>query len=213
MTSRIRLGAIFWLLTVEFFITQFAAQAAWPVYSAIDLDISLLGLNACDGPDPNAVALNCSPLNLVFNGGMILNGILVALGVWFTRTLWPRSVVTATALSLLAIGGGGGSILVGLFPFNVNMPMHTAGAVLALFVACFGIALMAVALWRTHRAFAIYGTATAAIGLAAFLLYALELYLGIGRGTMERIAAWPHTIWYMVTGALILRGYFKPSAW
>lgn len=213
MTGRIRLGAIFWLLTVEFFVAQFAAQAAWPVYSAIDMDISLLGLNACDGPDPNATALNCSPLNLVFNGGMILNGILVVLGVWFTRKLWPGGVMTTTALWLLAIGGGDGSILVGLFPLNVSMAMHTAGAVLALFVACFGIALMAGVVWQAHRTFALYSLATAAIGLAAFVLYALELYLGIGRGTMERIAAWPHTIWYIVTGALILRGYFRPSAW
>src|SRR5215217_3145577 len=123
MTSQIRLGAIFWLLTVEFFVAQFVAQAAWPTYSMINEDISNLGL-VC-GTDPV-----CSPLNLVFNGGMFLNGLLVLLGVWFTRKLWPAGALTTTALWLLAIGGGDGSMLVGLFPLNVFLPLHIVGAIL-----------------------------------------------------------------------------------
>lgn len=206
MANQIRLGAIFWLLTVEFFIAQFIAQAAWPAYDMVAEDISNLGL-VCTGDALQA----CSPLNLVFNGGMVLNGILVVLGVWFTRKLWPGGPLTTAALWMLAIGGGDGSMLVGFFPVNVFLSLHMVGAILALFVACFGILLMAAVLWRGHRAFALYSIATGVVGLSAFVLYALEIYLGLGRGTMERVAAWPHTIWYMVTGALILRGYFTPA--
>ena len=203
MTNQIRLGAIFWILTVEFFVAQFVAQAAWPGYSLVDEDISNLGLVCTDA------ATACSPLNLVFNGGMFLNGLLVLLGVWFTRKLWPRGAMTTTALWLLAVGGGDGSMLVGLFPLNVFLPLHMAGAILALFVAGFGMLAMAAVLWRTYRGFAIYTLATGIVTLAAFVLYALELYLGLGRGIMERIAAWPHTLWYVVAGTLILRGYFS----
>ena len=209
MTSQIRLGAIFWLLTVEFFFAQAIAQAAFPGYSLIHMDISLLGVSACSGTDPNAVGPVCSPLALVFNAGMAINGALVVLGVWFTRKLWPQGPMTTTALWILAVGGGDGSILVGLFPLDASLPMHMIGAVLALFVAGFGMLAMAGVLWTRFRGFAIYTLATGAITLIAFALYALEIYLGLGRGVMERIAAWPHTVWYMVAGGLILRGYFS----
>ena len=208
MSSQIRLGAMFWLLTVEFFIAQAVAQAAFPGYSLVDMDISLLGVSACSGVDPNAINPVCSPLSLVFNAGMAINGALVVLGVWFTRKLWPPGGLTTAALWILAVGGGDGSILVGLFPLDMSLPMHMIGAILALFVAGFGMLAMSAVLWRQFRGFAIYTLATGAITLVAFVLYALEIYLGLGRGIMERIAAWPHTIWYVVTGALILRGHF-----
>ena len=81
MSTQIRLGAILWLLTVQLFVAQFVAQAAWPAYSPVDMDISALGLTACQGVDPNALAMACSPLNLVFNASMVLNGVLVVLGI------------------------------------------------------------------------------------------------------------------------------------
>lgn len=208
MSSQIRLGAIFWLLTVEFFIAQAIAQAAFPSYSLAHMDISLLGVSACSGVDPNAFGPVCSPLSLVFNAGMTINGALVVLGVWFTRKLWPQGPLTTVALWTLAVGGGDGSILVGLFPLDVAQPLHMIGAILALFVAGFGMLAMASVLWRSHRSFALYTLATGVITLIAFVLYALEIYLGLGRGIMERIAAWPHTLWYIVAGWLILRGYF-----
>lgn len=208
MTSQIRLGAIFWLLTVEFFIAQAVAQAGFPGYSLAHMDISLLGLTTCDGADPGNFGADCSPLSLVFNAGMFINGALVVLGVWFTRKLWPQGHLTTAALWLLAVGGGDGSMLVGLFPLDVSLPMHMVGAILALFVAGFGMLALGAVLWPKFRGFAIYTLATGAITLVAFVLYALELYLGLGRGTMERIAAWPHTIWYVVSGTLILRGHF-----
>lgn len=214
MSSQIRLGAIFWILTIEFFIAQAIAHSAFPGYSLTHMDISLLGVSACGGVDPNALGPVCSPLSLVFNAGMAINGALVVLGVWFTRKLWPPGPLTTAALWILAVGGGDGSILVGLFPLDVSLPMHMIGAILALFVAGFGMLAMSVVLWRDHRGFALYTLATGAVTLVAFVLYALEIYLGIGRGVMERIAAWPHTAWYVVAGTLILRGHFsrRPSA-
>lgn len=209
MTSQIRLGAIFWLLTVEFFIAQAIAQSVFPGYSLVHMDISLLGLTACNGADQAITGPVCSPLNLVFNAGMAINGALVVLGVWFTRKLWPAGALTTMALWLLAVGGGDGSILVGLFPLDVLQPMHMIGAILALCVAGFGMLAFAAALWQHYRGFALYTLATGLITLLAFVFYALEFYLGLGRGTMERLAAWPHTIWYIVTGTLILRGHFS----
>ncbi|KKC39228.1 hypothetical protein WH87_03065 [Devosia epidermidihirudinis] len=207
MTSQIRLGAIFWLLTIEFFLAQFIAQAAWPAYSMALDDISLLGVTTCGSyfnPAPGGTELVCSPLSLVFNTGIVLNGALVVLGIWFTRTLWPQGKLTVSALWLLALGGAG-SMLVGIFPLNAVLPLHMLGATLSLGIACFGFFLLGAVLWRTHRPFALYTIATGAIALVAFLLYVAGIY-PFGRGTIERVAAWPHTIWYIVTGFLILSG-------
>ncbi|MBU1307817.1 MAG: DUF998 domain-containing protein [Alphaproteobacteria bacterium] len=208
MNNQIRLGAICWLLTIEFFIAQAIAQTAFPGYSLTEMDISLLGLTGCT-TDAQAA---CSPLHLVFNAGMVLNGALVVLGVWFTRELWPASRLKLAALWLLAVGGGDGSMLVGLFPLDVYLPFHIVGATLALFAAGFGMLAMSAVVWERYRAFALYTLATGAITIAAFVLYVLEIYLGLGRGVMERIAAWPHTVWYIVTSTMILRRHFAGTA-
>lgn len=213
MTNQIRLGAIFWVLTAEFFLAQFLAQAAWPGYVMTVEDISLLGVTSCGAylnAAPDGIMPVCSPLSLVFNIGMTLNGVLVVLGVWFTRDLWPQTRLKVAALWLLALGGDG-TMLAGLFPLDTVPLLHVIGAALALGLACFGFILMGRVVWRTHSVFALYSLATGVLALTGFVLYAAEVYLG-GRGTVERLAAWPQTLWYMVTGALILRGHFTPSA-
>jgi len=213
MPGQIRLGAIFWLLTIEFFVAQFLAQAAWPGYSMLTSDISLLGVTSCGSfinPAVDGIMPVCSPLNLAFNLGMALNGVLVVLGVWFTRDLWPQTKLKLAALWLLALGGDG-TMLAGAFPLDTIPALHVIGAILALGLACFGFILMAKVVWHHHRAFAIYSLATGVVALFGFVLYAAEIYLG-GRGTVERLAAWPQTIWYIVTGALILRGKLRFSA-
>jgi len=209
MSSSIRLGAIFWLLTAEFFLAQIIAQTALPGFSLATQDISLLGVTAC-GADASASGYACSPLHLVFNAGIFINGMLVVVGLWLTRTMWPQGRLTTAALWLLALGGDG-SMLVGLFPLDQNLGLHMFGAALALGVACLGFLVLARVLWPTHRSLAIYTVATGSITLLAFLLYVAGVDFGLGKGTLERIAAWPHTIWYMTMGVLILLGRLKST--
>lgn len=207
MTGQTRLGAILWLLSAEFLIAQLVAQHAFPGYNAAEMEISLLGVTSCQD-----TGFRCSPLHLVFNLGAAFNGMLVVLGVWLTRRHWPTSPLTSTALWLLAVGGGVGILLIGGFPLNISREFHVAGAMLALFVPCFGMGLLASLYWSSRQGFALYTAATAVLCLAVLILYAMELYLGLPPGAMERIMAWAHTIWYPTTGALILAGYFRPSA-
>ncbi|MCS6762359.1 MAG: hypothetical protein MO846_10630 [Candidatus Devosia symbiotica] len=82
------------MLTIEFFIAQFVAHAAWFGYSMLTDDISLLGVTSCGSylhPVPESIVPVCSPLNLLFKVGMALNGLLMVLGVWFTNTFWPTT--------------------------------------------------------------------------------------------------------------------------
>lgn len=201
-----RLGAIFWLLTIEFFAAQFIAQAAWPGYSMLTNDISLLGVTACgtyQNPAPGGIMPVCSPLNLLFNAGMVINGVLVVLGAWLTRKAWPPGRLTILALWLLTLGGDG-SMLTGLFPLNVYFPLHAFGAVLALGVADLGFFALAYVLRRANPLFAAYCALTGVLTLGSFLLYLSGNDFGLGRGVVERLAAWPHTVFYIVTGFILL---------
>jgi hypothetical membrane protein len=208
MRSDQRVGAWCWLLTVEFFLAQFVAQAAWSGYSLSEQDISLLGASICGEHEG---AAPCSPLAWVFNGGIILDGVLILSGLWLTRRLWPQNGWSKSALAFLSAGGVG-CLLVGFFPVDQNLPAHMLGAFLALCIACFGFLALGIALWRHKPAFAIYSIATGIITLAGCVLYATGTHLGLGGGTMERVAAWPQTLWYMVTGVLLLTGRLRPSA-
>ena len=42
-----------------------------------------------------------------------------------------------------------------------------------------------------------------ALALLALILFATHTYLGLGAGTMERIAAYPETLWLIIFGAYI----------
>jgi hypothetical membrane protein len=48
------------------------------------------------------------------------------------------------------------------------------------------------------------------MALTALLLFAAHKYFGIGAGTMERLAAYPETIWLITFGLYIWR--FDPKA-
>ncbi|WP_417308501.1 DUF998 domain-containing protein [Devosia sp.] len=212
ISNQTRLGALFWVLTVEFFIAQFIAQSAFTDYSLLLEDISNLGVTRCDRINPASGVLTCSPLHLVFNAGIFINGVLVVLGVWLTRQFWPRSGRTTIALWIIAVGGGLGCMIVGLFPVNENEAPHVVGAILALLVSCGGIALLGTVMWRSSRGFALYSIASALLCITGFVLYALAVsqQIEIGRGLAERITAWPQNLWYMVTGTLILTHRISP---
>ena len=97
---------------------------------------------------------------------------------------------------------GVGSFMVGAYPENVNLTLHNAGAVLALVGG--GLALLVLgrnlALPRgLHR----YSMLSAATSLIAMTLFLSHHYLSLGIGGMERLAAYPQTIWIIVFGVYI----------
>jgi len=47
----------------------------------------------------------------------------------------------------------------------------------------------------------------APLALLALVLFATHIYLGIGAGATERIAAYPETIWLIVFGAYMARSH------
>lgn len=198
-------GALCWVAGVEFFVAQAIAQAAWPEYSMTGHDISLLGAATCrplTGPATQAFVA-CSPLHRVMNGGFILLGLLTLAGAVLTRGAWPRSRTTDTALALVAIGAFG-PVAVGIWPLDTNSVLHAAGALLHFVFAGLGIMLLGVVLLPRQRLLGLFSLICGLLSFVGFFLYVGGIYLGLGRGGMERVAGHSSTIWLVVIGAAIL---------
>ena len=120
------LGGGSWILTLLYFIGQAVAQAAWTTpYSLIDNRVSDLGNTACGRTLANTYI--CSPLHAVMNTTFVLTGVLILVGLFLTRSIWPQRRLTTWALILLGVAGLG-TILVGLSPENANVLFHLIGA-------------------------------------------------------------------------------------
>jgi hypothetical membrane protein len=225
MRDRIRLGAFFWLASVEFFLAQLVAQLAAPSHDLFLHDISLLGISACgvfEVATSGSLDPVCSPLYPVFNLGIVLHGILVILGIWLTRTVWRPDPMTSLALVLLAMGGAG-AIMVGAYPVDDNMLLHILGAVTAIAAPGLGFVLLARSHWTRNPRLARWTLLAGLIVLLAGLGHALGGQ-PLGRGTMERLAVWPQTLWFAAVGAMLLAttagsgvsnvyGAFRPPLW
>jgi hypothetical membrane protein len=141
------IGAVFWILTLEFFGGQGVAQAAWRTpYSLLTNSISDLGNTACGTWPPASVNLKslglsatyiCSPRHAVMNASFIVAGVLILLGAYLTRSQWPRRRLTSWGVALL-MAAGVGKIIVGLVPENTVVLLHLLGS-LGIFCAVIGI--------------------------------------------------------------------------
>lgn len=203
----VRLGAICWILIAEYYVAQLVAQSGWPGYRVSQYDVSALGATNC-GPftDPvsHEVMQICSPLHSVMNAGFVLAGVLMIIGSILVYKAWPRCRLSrATLLCIMAAGVG--EILSGLAPGNVSIAVHATGAMLHWVFGTVAIVCLALAVRRNRPGLAIFSGICAVMVLTAFLLYGNRNYLGLGRGTMQRLMSYPLSIWVIVLGMLIFR--------
>lgn len=205
MRDQIRLGALCWLMSAEFFVAQTVAHLAAPGHNLFLHDISLLGISACgvfEVATSGSLDPVCSPLHPIFNAGIVLHGALIMAGAWLTRDLWRADRTTALALVLLALGGAG-AITVGAYPVDDDMSMHTLGAVTAIAAPGLGFVLLARSHWWRAPTFARWTLLVGLVVLLAGLGHALG-GMPFGRGTMERLAAWPQTLWFVALGTILI---------
>ena len=129
----VRIGAVAWVIAVQFFITQVAVATAWPRPFSLTTDyISDLG---------NTRHVLGAGLNFVAgNIAMIVYGLALA----------------------------------------QRPGVHSSRVWFSLF--------------------------SGTLGMLATLLFISGHFLGIGLGGMERVAAYPMTVWQIVTGMALLRG-------
>lgn len=206
MNRRETLGALAWILTLQFFVVQGVVQAAWTTpFSLAHNMISDLARVTC-GPLYRAPGIDvaCSPWHALMNASIILNGVLIPAGAYLTRSAWPATRLMSIALLMIALTAPG-HVAVGLFPSDTGPTMHLLGAGLILALGNPGIVVAGVALWRSNRVLALISLVLGLGGIAGTFLFLYEIGAGIGLGGMERVAFYPLPLWCGFMGAAAVR--------
>ena len=201
------LAAILWVTAVQFFIAQAIVQLGWTTpFSLRENFISDLGNTTC-GPYPLDSAMYvCSPWHAWMNASFVLFGAQIVVGtILFFRSA-PFSLVRTLGWTLVFLAGPG-VILVGLYPENESIELHRLGAALNFVCGNLGMAVLGVAIrtvepWKRIWTFT---TITGIVGAISTVLFVEEVFLGLGIGGMERLAAYPLPIWMIVAGVWWLR--------
>jgi hypothetical membrane protein len=136
------------------------------------------------------------------NTSFIVIGITMAAGAVLARNAftpgWRRHVAVA-----LFVAAGVGVILVGIYPENENESLHTWGAAVNFLTG--NTALILFGLSTPRSVFRWFSVAAGVAGLAATVLFANGLHLGLGPGGIERVAAYTTAGWQIAAGVLAWR--------
>jgi hypothetical membrane protein len=201
------IGALCWILCLEWFVGQAIAQAAWTThYSMLKNYISDLGAVHCQyltivvNPNYTYHQYVCSPLYTVLDGSSILLGLLIVLGVILLRPIWPPMRLTTIGFTLVALYGVG-RIIVGIFPEDVNLKLHVVGSA-GFLLGNIGSVLIGLSCWKALGWKAIVFVGIGIIGTLSFVLLLEAPQLGIG--LLERLASYPLTLWLVVLGIDII---------
>jgi hypothetical membrane protein len=206
------LGPLVWVSSAIYFAVQVFVAWIWknPRYSVVSNTISDLGNTRCG---LYAGAQVCSPRHVAMNLSFIFLGVVMAAGSllihqeFVERDNRAERLAAAIGFTLMSIAGLGTAV-VGLCPENTFSGAHRAGAVVAIVggnVAIFVLGLV-LPLKEGMRMNMLLWSVTS---LVAALLFAGDRYLGIGRGTMERLAAYPETVWLIRFGIYISRNPYS----
>jgi hypothetical membrane protein len=198
--------AIFTAAAIYFLIQIVVAWVFMPSYSVVSNSISDLGESSCGGYGSPPI---CSPRWWLMDYvGFLLLGSIMVIGSALLYHEFTRSVPRERRAAMYGFGlmalGGLGSILVGLFPENENRIMHIVGAFLAIAIGNVAILILAAVLTLPQSMRRSMLTISS-LALVALVCFASHMSFGIGTGTMERLAAYPVTIWLIIFGLYIWR--------
>lgn len=197
------MGAALWVFNVQYFIVQVVVAAAWAGngYNWGSNTISDLSNSQCGQYGARIV---CSPLHAVMSTSFIVLGITILGGAVLLQKGLVANFINLFGFGFMAFAGLG-AILIGFFPENSISSLHIAGAALSFLLGNVGMLLLGSSLNPLPRELRIYTVLSGVVGLAALLLFLRHVYAGLGIGGMERIVAYPQTIWMIVFGLYLLR--------
>jgi hypothetical membrane protein len=206
LSTRALVGAAAWASCVQFFITQLVVVSAWSTPFSLRYDyVSDLGNSTC-GPFVvgEATQFVCSPWHVWMNVSFVALGVAVIVGTVLVRRVLPvEGRVRDVGLVLVGLAGPG-LVLVGLFPEDVNLPVHKLGAAVQFLAGNAGLVVLGLGMRRAvprgGAALAVCG----ALGLVASGLFVAKCYLGLGIGGIERIPAYGFPLALAVLGTVLL---------
>jgi hypothetical membrane protein len=208
-TARARLaaGGVLWLTSAQFFVVQALAQQGWQgsqPYSLRYSWISDLGATTCGTYSGGGGIIVCSPRHGLLNGGLVVLGGQVLVGAILLQPLLPASRFARPALGLLAVSAVALPFVAG-FPEDTGKPWHAIAATVHLATAGLGMVAAGLSLRGVGRRKS--AAVTLVLGAASLVGTAVTGAgggLGMGRGAVERLAAWPFTAWTTLAGAAAL---------
>ena len=210
------LGPLLFILSTLYFLAQVAVAWVWvPPYSFANNTISDLGNTACHGTTYSNV---CSPRWPLMDTAFVFLGLVMAVGSLFIYQEFnyadkkdPKRRAAFAGFSLLALGGIG-AIMVGVFPENKVGIFHAVGAGIAIVAGNLGILILGLALISIPEGLRTFMRLVSVLALIAAICFASSQFFGLGKGTMERVAAYPMTVWLIVFGMYISRTHRAPTA-
>ena len=198
-------GPVFWILSIQYYLVQLVVALAWsPPYGLSSNTISDLGNTTCG---TYSMRLVCSPLHGLMNTSFIILGLAMVIGAELIYQEFKDSLGSLVGFAAMAAAGIG-TLLVGIFPENSVSSLHFLGALLALLVGNLGLVVLGISL-DIPRSLRVYTIASGSGSLVALELFANHTYLGLGLGGMERLAAYPQTMWLIVFGLYISRDHMR----
>lgn len=201
------LGPIIWMLSIQYYLVQVETALAWSKpYSWLHNTISDLGNTGCGNYSGRFV---CSPLHSLMNSSFITLGVTMALGSLLIYQEFKKSSASLVGFSFMTLAGFG-TVLVGLFPENSLSVFHTLGAAMPFLIGNIGIMILGLSL-DIPRRLRFYTLLSGVIALTALLFFSNHNYLGLGVGGMERLVAYPQTIWLISFGAYISRNHIRSA--
>ncbi len=202
------LGPLIWMLSVQYFIIQVIVAQAWKTTYSLSLNtISDLGNTACGAASSRAV---CSPLHALMNASFITLGITMALGAGLIYQEFRENNGSFTGFGFMGLAGLG-TLMVGLFPENTISILHSVGAALPFLIGNVGLVILSLALDvpKPLKAYTFLSGVASLIALAFFYSHS---YLGLGIGGLERVVAYPQTVWLIIFGMYMSRSHIKHRA-
>lgn len=198
-------GPVIWILSIQYFVIQIIVAHAFKAgYSLRFNTISDLGNSACGTYSGRYV---CSPSHNIMNASFIMLGITMAAGSLLIYQEFKRDRGILLAFSLLAIAGLG-TLIVGFFPENTISFMHILGASLPFLLGNVALVLCSIYL-ALPRLLRYYTFVSGIFALVALVFFYTGHYLGLGIGGMERLVAYPQTIWLIVFGVYISNNHSR----
>lgn len=157
-----------------------AAEVLYPGYSASENYISDLGVG---------------PSALIFNSSVFLLGVLAVCAAYFIQKAFNFKL-----FSILTAITGIGAMGVGLFTEDAGV-IH---AVFSLITFLFAGISAIVSYKLEKRPLSYLSVVLGGVSLVALVLFASGFYLGLGKGGMERMIAYPALLWTIGFGGHLI---------
>lgn len=139
--------------------------------------------------------LGVGPSSLIFNSSIILLGVLILGGAYFLQKAFNFRL-----FSIFMIAAGVGAIGVGLFTEHVGV-LHVIVSVVTFLFA----GLSAITSYKLQKPpFSYFSVISGIVVLSALVLFASSTFLGLGKGGMERMIAYPALLWTIGFGGYLI---------